>query len=200
MTMDASEWVTFTGHLNKVISRDAGAAATLRRGLGRHPATLHAAHGIVIPHLPDNATATDREVAIVIAAYMATGRKQPSERKLSMGGAIRRIDGKRRGTTGNTTPSTLEKRLLAIGRERDLNRVLTVHMPGLISRVAAEHGTNPDWAALAYELTRWAKGRDRSVTTWLTDYHRTPTKTGTTRKTGSTPTPDTLASDLAEVS
>lgn len=177
--MTFQDYVAFTSRVTAIIRDDKGAAAVLRRGLGKTPDRQPETYGIVVPLLPDNASRTDSDVCFALANYIAATRDTPSRQRSNLGDSIRSLDSKRR-TTGTDTPSTLEQQLISLNREQSLAKALTQKLPRLITRIASAKSPAfaPDWARLGSDLARWRHTRHATTATWLSTYH-VPTRTET---------------------
>lgn len=179
--MTFEDYVRFTGQIGNLVDRNTGARAVLRRGLGQDMERQPHSHGIVVPLIPDSANATDRRVCFALANYIATAHPVPAANKANLGDAVRRIDDKRR-TKADDPASTLENTLIAMSRQHNLDKVLTQHLPRLITRIRASRNapgvTAPDWARLGKDLASWSRHRRDITSRWLTTYHTTKSASG----------------------
>lgn len=173
--MKFDEYVTFTRRVQALITASTGAAATLRRGTGRDSSEQPEAFGLLIPLLPEGCSRTDQDVCFTIANLMALTHRTPTQQKLSLGGALKGADRKRR-MSGTDPASNLERRLISLARETDLTRVRTLHLPRLLTQIISANAPAPDWAQLAADLAGWNYRQQDITARWLRDYHRpTPT-------------------------
>ena len=151
----------FCSRISARCQADNGAAAGLRRDLGRGPDRSAHSHRIVIPALDGHAHTDDLDAYYLTAQLIATFRATEKPQR-DLGALL--------ATAANTHATKVSTELMIIRLSRASLMTLTRHVPAAI-RFAGAAGT-PDWAQLLGDLRRWPGGRDQVGARWLRSYYR----------------------------
>jgi CRISPR system Cascade subunit CasB len=152
----------FIRHLESlVVGKDRGALATLRRGLGKPPGTVHQMDRYVLRYLPESMGPLQEEPYYLVAAlfagwYQGEGEIQPFEGNL--GTSLRFLVDKDT-SDGDEAEKRIEKRLVALlnCHRDDLPEYLRHTISLLKSKNVAVN-----WAQLLHDIKGWG-GESRDV-------------------------------------
>lgn len=190
----------FVGYV-RVVCRDPGTRATLRRGLGKRPTEVGVrTHSIVVRHLPEGLRDDGPEerayytVAALIAAQPRSARDderdpEAAERTDPTEPPDNQQEPKRVGDLGASLAMAVNRGELGGNSAESHLRLLvrqpidTLHrrLPGLIRQLRGDR-VPVNWVKLLDDLADYAWNQDRITKRWIQSYYRT-LKTNADRET-----------------